>query len=130
MLSEKQQNDKIKELATTGATNAEIFGALEITAGTLIALLQTQPSLIFNIIQARAEYLSHYLKVIEEYANGLESTSRFQYQAAVYLVERAELQNKQLTIAHELALVTGSPATATHQNVSSTKVTELLRRTK
>lgn len=119
-----------KKLASQGASNAEIFGALEITSGALQAIMQTNPKLLFAILQGRAGYIAWHHDEIMKCATGQEPLSRTQYQAVLYLLERAEQQSRALTVAHEMILIEGQPMNTSAIPQDSATVTQLLRKTR
>ncbi len=119
--------DKAFKLASAGSSNAEIFGALELTSGALQKLLQTKPQLLFSIIKGRTKYIEEFVEVLGNVALGGEPLGKGQMSAIMVLLERAEQNNKSLCIAHEMVLLAGSSAPSTEAPREASTVTQLLR---
>jgi len=119
------------KLASEGKSNAEIWGALEITSGALQRMMQTDPKLLFSILQGRGEYISGLLSILTEVAEGtLDESSRVNARVVHLLLERAETNNRTLTVAHEVVLTSGTAATPTQEARDPATVTSLLRAAK
>lgn len=116
------------ELARSGKSNASIFGIMEISSGALTALLQTRPKIIFEIFRGRSEYIDDYLGQLQAVANDQVKMDRMTYNAIVYCIERAAHYDQQLFVAHDVALMAGSPVPVNSAKYDAATVTQLLRR--
>jgi hypothetical protein len=123
----QDQLDLAYKLASEGASNAVIFGALNITSGALSALMQTRPHLLFAMINGRKEYIDELTAYIAGWASGEEPLTKLQYSAVCYLLDKADNQNKILTVAHEIILLSGQAAPDTEEKHDPATVTKLLR---
>jgi len=119
--------DKAFKLASAGHSNAEIFGALELTSGALQKLLQTKPQLLFRIIQGRTQYIQEFVDVLANVAMGGDGFSKGQLASIQILMQRAEDNNKSLCVAHEMILLAGTSAPSTEVPRDAGTVTQLLR---
>ncbi len=117
------------KLASEGKSNADIWGALEITSGALQRLLQTDPKLLFSILQGRTEYIESLMSLIHSWSSG-EDAAKHQYSATTLLLERAEAANRTLTVAHDMVLMAGTTQAATSAPRDAATVTSLLRHSK
>lgn len=116
------------ELAREGKSNASIMGILEISSGALTALLGTRPKIIFEILRGRADYIDNYLTRLQMVAAEEIKMDRLAYNAVVYCIERAAHYDQQLFVAHDVALIAGSPVQVNSQKYDPATVTQLLRR--
>lgn len=121
-------NETAFKLAAEGKSNAEIWGALNLTSGALQKVIQTNPALLFSIINGRSQFMDPIVGILVDMAHGGEDVSKGQWAAMSILLERAEAQNRVLTVSYEMILMTGTGAAPATEQRDAATVTQLLRK--
>jgi len=104
-------HDQALELASKGATNIEIFGALELTPSQILRLSISDTPLLFKIIQGRMAFLRPFIDILMNEATELvskEAATR-NYRALQDLIARYDRENAALGVGYDLSLLSSAP---------------------